>query len=662
MSEGGPGDQVPGTAPDPESLTASLLAALGATDRAERSRAIAGAAEMVDPDLLIEAVADQADARRRNAAMDALAKGGARSVPALVRGLRHDDPEVVMFSAGVLARTGSPAAIPHLVSLLDHQDVNVAQQVIDSLSQMRSSLAVDALVKVLDRDPWLRFAAVHALGEIGDRRAVAALAPLLEDPLVRDAVIGAMGKIGSTEALSCLFGVVHESPDTQTFGQCLRAIGEALEFQPNERALQNITEWTELASPSWSSLHDRLNRVLAGETSEDSGAGGPDSRPSAAMIVKALRLRPLYTALVLAGRDPTLREVLEFSVISIGDEIVPVLQDGLGSPNAAVRTLACECLGALRDRGAAPMVASLVGDPIPAVRAAAINALMRLGHDAAIPAIAGALADSETEVRETAVAALCRMDVEAVTASLLKQQNDADPPDRRPLLAVMRANPHPAQHPFILACLSDQSPPVRQAAAEAVAHQPNVDVVEALEPLLQDPDLEVRRSVVGILGGIRSRRVRQLLTDQVDRDPATRSEAVRALGKLGDTTVIPFLTSIFDQESPDTRLAIIEALRELPDPATEPFLARQLGSPDPALRRATVHALGAMALPNALRQLVPVARDPDEGVRLAVAQALRGWPSPQAEDALSRLRHDTNRRVAAVALQSLDRIRQSDVP
>src|SRR4029079_12462385 len=87
--------------PSPESLSASLLEALGAHDRQERARAIAGAAEMVDPDLLIEAVADQADSRRRNAAMDALATGGARSVPALIRGLRHPDWEVVMFSAGV---------------------------------------------------------------------------------------------------------------------------------------------------------------------------------------------------------------------------------------------------------------------------------------------------------------------------------------------------------------------------------------------------------------------------------------------------------------------------------------------------------------------------------------------------------------------------------
>jgi HEAT repeat protein len=324
-----------------------LLEALGASDRAERARAIAGAAEMVDPDLLIEAVADQADARRRNAAMDALATGGARSVPALVRGLRHPDGEVVMFSAGVLARTGSPAAIPHLVSLLDHEDVNVVQQVIDGLSQIRSTLAVEALVKVLDRDPWLRFAAVHALGEIGDQRAVSALAPLIEDESVRGAVIHAMGKIGSPEALAFLFRVVRESQDTATFADCLRAIGEALEFQPNQEALQNIADWTELASPSAAGLHERLEQVLASDGRDDHGGDGRDTRQSAAMIVKALKLRPLYTALVLAGRDPALREVLEFSAVSIGDEIVPILSDGLASPNASVRMLACECLGAL---------------------------------------------------------------------------------------------------------------------------------------------------------------------------------------------------------------------------------------------------------------------------------------------------------------------------
>jgi HEAT repeat protein len=640
--------------PSPESLSASLLEALGAHDRQVRARAIAGAAEMVDPDLLIEAVADQADSRRRNAAMDALASGGARSVPALVRGLRHPDGEVVMFSAGVLARTGSPAAIPHLVSLIDHEDINVVQQVIDGLAQIRTTLAVDGLVKVLERDPWLRFAAVHALGEIGDQRAVSALAPLIDDEAVRGAVIRAMGKIGSADALAFLFRVVRESQDTTTFAECLRAIGEALEFQPNQEALQNIADWAELSSPTSVGLHERLERVLSSDPGDDAGGDGPDPRQSAAMIVKALRLRPLYTALVLAGRDPALREVLEFSAVSIGEEIVPVLRDGVTSPNAAVRMLACECLGALGHTPAAPLLETMLADPEAEVRAAAINALMRLGRDAAIPALTKCLTDPEARVREAAITAFCRMDVDAVAQALLSLIESPDFP-RRTALAIARANPHVAYLDYILSCLTDGTPAVRRAAVEAASRQRTVDLVGILEPLLRDPDAEVRRSVVSILGGLRSRRVRQHLINQAETDADTLVDAVQALGKLGDTTVVPFLTTIYEREGAAVKLAVIEALKEIRDPAAETFLARQLGSPDPELRRAVVLALGATGTPNAIRQLTPVARDADESVRAAVAGVLGGSGNAQAQDALTRLAHDPSRAVASVARLALEK-------
>ena len=554
----------------------------------------------------------------------------------------------------MLARTGSPASIPHLVSLLDHDDINVAQQVIDSLAQMRSAVAVDALVKVLDRDPWLRFAAVHALGEIGDRRAVPALAPLLEDDGVRGAVIRAMGKIGSTEALTFLFRVVRENQDTSTFAQCLRAIGEALEFQPNEEALKNIVAWTELASAS-AGIQERLERVLASDVPNDDVGEGTDTRTSAAMIVKALKLRPLYTALVLAGRDPKLRGVLEFSAVSIGEEIVPVLEPGLGSPNASVRMLACECIGALGYLPAAPHIEALLGDLNAEVRAVATTALMRLGCDSAIPAMGRCLLDPEPIVREAAAAAFCRMDINGVTETLLALVDDPALPTRT-ALTIALANPHPALHPFIVRCLSDASPPVRRAAVEALARQPSADVVGAIEPLLRDPDADVRRAVVNVMGGLRSRRVRQLLTQQAETDPDTLVDVVHALGKLGDTTVIPFLAAIFDREGPVTKLAIVDALREIDDPATEPFFARQLGSSDPAVRRAVVLALGKSRSPNATRQLAPVARDADEAVRSATAEMLGNLGDPQAHDALTRLAHDTSRAVAALARQALEKI------
>jgi HEAT repeat protein len=283
---------------------------------------------------------------------------------------------------------------------------------------------------------------------------------------------------------------------------------------------------------------------------------------------------------------------------------------------------------------------------------------MRLGCDAAIPAMGRGLLDSQPVVREATTAAFCRMDVHAVTATLLALVKDRSFP-RRTALAIARANPHPDYHPFVLECLTDTAPAVRRAAVEALARQPTVDVVGTLEPMLGDPDPEVRRSIVTILGGLRSRHVRQLLTHQAETDPETLVDAVQSLGKLNDTTVIPLLTAIFDREDPSAKLAVIAALKEINDPASEPFLARQLGNPDPGLRRAVVLALGATLSPNAIRQITPAARDPDETVRCAVAEVLASSGTPQAVDALTRLAHDASRAVAALARQGLEKLGHS---
>ena len=270
-----------------------------------------------------------------------------------------------MFSAGVLARTGSPAAIPHLVSLLDHEDINVAQQVIDSLAQMRSALAVDALVKVLDRDPWLRFAAVHALGEIGDQRAVSALAPLARGR--RRAGRRSSAPWGRSDRRRRSPSCSGWSARTRTPRRSPSACGRSARRWSSSRTRR----------PSRTSLTGRSSRPPRRRPSGAARAGaglrgarrraaakGRTPGKSAAMIVKALKLRPLYTALVLAGRDPTLREVLEFSAVSIGEEIVPVLRDGLDV--AQRRRCACSPASAsARSATSRPRrsIEALIGDP-----------------------------------------------------------------------------------------------------------------------------------------------------------------------------------------------------------------------------------------------------------------------------------------------------------
>jgi HEAT repeat protein len=641
----------------PSPLEQALLSALGAMERSQRSAAIGGAAQVVDPDRLVEAMSDHVDSRRRNAAMEALARGGSRSVPALVRALRHPDPEVVMFSAGVLARTGSAAAIPHLVSLLEHADVNVAQQAVDSLSQMRSPLAVDALIPVLGREPWLRFAAVHALGEIGDRRAVGALAKLLDDLTVRDTVVEALGKIGSADALDHLFRVLMATAEGESFAICLRAIGQALESERSAEALDQLAKWAEKAAASASALEERLTRVLLVEPKQDVLGGGPDARKAAAVIVKALRMQPLYTAMVLAGRDPAISEVLEMSAVSIGADIAPTLEMALGAGNVAVRVLACECLGSMGHLAAAPGIESLLADAEPRVRAAAVRALMRLGQDSAIPAIGRMLGDPDEGVRQTVGTALCRMDVEAVTDVLL-----ANAVPRESALVVMAANPHPRQNDFVHKTLSDPSPSVRRAAVQALARQGSKEAADRLEALLADPDGSVRRAVVEALAPLPVARLRRRLVEHARGDAETRAATVCALVTAGDSTLLPFLNETFDQEPVSGQLAILRAITGRPDSVMTTFLTRQLGHREPSVRSQVVLALGKLLSTTVIRTLVTAARDHDPSVRSAVIEVLGSCSDPAARDALTRLTLDHDQGVAVAARHRVERAAQAALP
>ena len=257
-----------------------------------------------------------------------------------------------------------------------------------------------------------------------------------------------------------------------------------------------------------------------------------------------------------------------------------MLRDGMTSPNAAVRMLACECLGALGHLPAAPLHRddarrSESGGARRGRQRADAPGLRRRHPGASRKC----LTDPEALVREAAVAAFCRMDVDAVAQTLLALVEIPAFP-RRTALTIARANPHVAYLDYILACLSDSAPTVRRAAVEAVARQRTVDLVGILEPLLRDPDAEVRRSVVSILGGLRSRRV-QAAPDHPGRDrrrDAGRRGAGAGQAERHHRGPVP------DDESssakgPAAKLAVIEALKEIRDPAAETFLARQLGSP-----------------------------------------------------------------------------------
>jgi HEAT repeat protein len=374
------------------------------------------------------------------------------------------------------------------------------------------------------------------------------------------------------------------------------------------------------------------------------------------MVVRALRLRPLYTALIMAGRHPALRDLLQFCAVSIGPEIAPAIRMGFCHANAHVRALACRCAGALNLREFAPVIAvELSGADAEATetRIAAIEALSRLNDDASVPALVRLFSDDSALVRDAARAAAVRMNAQTVTLAILGEKL-TEPVPRKIALDVARANPHPRQLALIRACLADEREDVRTAAVHAIAAQSPHDVVIPLEPLFFDPSIDVRRAVVKVLSRIRRPRVVPLLLAHLERDPALRAETVAALAAQGDSSVVSHLVEVFDRESEQVRLAIIEVLSELREPSVEPLLVRLLADANPTIRRAVTRAAAQFGGEVATRHLVSATRDQDRSVRAEVARLLP-LSHASAVVALERLCMDPVPEIASIARKRLDR-------
>jgi HEAT repeat protein len=427
-------------------------------------------------------------------------------------------------------------------------------------------------------------------------------------------------------------------------------VGEAFQAHADAEGLRPQPIWSEVATSD--DVHLRLLKVLSAGEGE-AGAGDVGLKEAAVEMVRALRIRPLYGAVVKAGREPRLRELIRFCVVSIGWDAAPALAQALKHASPHVRALACDGIGVigLRDRG--PLVQALLADPVDDVRLAAVVALARLKHDGAVAAIVRLLIGTVEAIRVAAAEALADMDPESVTRALL-----ADAPvheqARIATLEIMEENPHALQRLFIEASLRHADAKVRRAAVAALARQPSLELVDALAPLLSDESFDVRREVVIVLGTSRSRKARQLLLDQIARDPSTRAFAVRSLGDLGDATVVPLLIAMFEREPAMGRLAIIEALAELKQHAAEPLLVRVLGDPDPEVRRTAVLALGRFATTVSLRHAVVAARDPEWQVRAAVVDLLSPEGDAAAVAALERLCLDPHPFVASLAKRRVD--------
>jgi HEAT repeat protein len=203
---------------------AELIDELAKGDAAAREAAAWGLGSLrsqraVGP--LIGRLAD-AEPRVRGVAARALGRiGDPRALAPLARALQDPDPRVRELAILGLEMIDDDRVVGALVAALDDSEMGVRAVAVSALAHLEGPRALQALASVAarDPDPHTRGMAISALGKRGPhgRAAVPGLVELLQDADrgVRNGAARALGEIGDRRAVSALADRLGSEPDAE---------------------------------------------------------------------------------------------------------------------------------------------------------------------------------------------------------------------------------------------------------------------------------------------------------------------------------------------------------------------------------------------------------------------------------------------------------------
>jgi twitching motility protein PilT len=163
----------------------------------------------------------------RDRALDSMKEFGHDLIEPTIELLSDADEEVRALALVVAGSFDDPRIIPATIGLLEDQDWWLRVTAADTLGRFKDPAAVDALIGTLN-DPEARWAAVEALGRIGDSRCLTALEKLFSDPspAIRIEVLLALRHFRHPNILVALRRFAASDPDRIVRGRALEIAEE----------------------------------------------------------------------------------------------------------------------------------------------------------------------------------------------------------------------------------------------------------------------------------------------------------------------------------------------------------------------------------------------------------------------------------------------------
>ncbi len=268
----------------------------------------------------------------------------------------------------------------------------------------------------------------------------------------------------------------------------------------------------------------------------------------------------------MGGKDPAIKIHLIRLLSKFNkDEINRALEVCLGDTNKLVRGAALDALATRQGHINIDRVAKLLLDPDLEVQNKAVDVLVNVKHPETIKHLIPALKDESEYPRRAAVEVLNEVCDPSSVKDLLQAIKDDDWWVRARAGDALAEIGGPKVVNSVLELVKDKDEDIRRTAIEILNATKDETAVDTLIKATDDEDWWVRERAVDALAQIGNKKALPKLVDMLGKNAKTDTVVVRALGKLGDATIINKIVPMLQRPEREIQVEAIKALSHLAD-------------------------------------------------------------------------------------------------
>ncbi len=497
---------------------------------------------------ILSSLYEEANAGKRNAALEALNRYGREILPYLDPHLQSKNADVRMFLVNVLGDLRDTRHLSFLTDCLQDPEQNVVSAAILALGKIGHPSSIPHLIEMLHhKNLWYQFQAIEASAEMQDAVLLPHLIPLLESPYCRKAVTSALGKFHHPAAYQALFGsLIHD------------------EHHLDRDVVAVFTEILEAPQPEILRRRDQSSittmcREMLSESKQELFFKEMEN-----FLENADETSPVHNA----GKRPAVHT----------PALPSSLMHSLKDEDAAVRRNALQRMGfEIHMEFREPLMAALADEDARA-REYAATALAAYSSSEVTDALMSSLTDEDVWVRVAIYKSLPIEDPRV--ADVFRQQiQQENPIGQATILRCLGQSRNPATEGLLVSYLNHPDAEIRAAACEALSCFDSEPVQKRLLFFLEnDPSWNVRVAAVRSLDQLQPEGYLDKLMEKLqnDNDASVRKKILDSLQKW---------------DGPDFPDVIFDFLRdrELADSACQ-FLLSRSSQKKEILERAASHA------------------------------------------------------------------------